>query len=393
MPSQTWMTDVRNATALGAAPFGNRPLNQIVVPGTHDAGCYTNSWGAVVSRTQTQDIAQQLAGGVRYFDLRPCKNEQQFWTYHGPYWGGRLDGGTGILQDVASFMAGAAAGGQELVILNISHFNQFDASDHHRLINEILLRVGPFLVPHRQGTFNLFDAAYDAVLTGAIGGPTSRVAVLYDGALDTALENLCPAMPDGFFKLSPKYVVAGPSQVFLFDQYANQATLAPMQTNQMNKLAQRSSYVFSTRAWPGAAGNWTNNAPYPLPGTGIQGTWHLFSWTLTPQNPVNWWSTGGTVSPLTIARNVANPALEGWFTGNHWPVAVPAVLATRGYDPMQDQRINVIYVDDYASQAHNCLMHGGVCPRAGYAAPVALCDFINRNFNQGGVWPGWAGQY
>ena len=95
-------------------------------------------------------------------------------------------------------------------------------------------------------------------------------------------------------------------------------------------------------------------------------------------------------SPLTAAQNVANPALEGWFTGNHWPT--PAVPLLRGYDPLQDQRINVIYVDDYASQAHNCLIVGNPCPRAGYAAPVALCDFINRFFIAG-AWPGWAGNY
>ncbi|MDJ0892479.1 MAG: hypothetical protein QNK18_14975 [Gammaproteobacteria bacterium] len=389
-----WMTNVRLATAPGASPFAARPLNEITVPGTHDAGCYTNTWGALVSRTQSQNIPGQLAGGIRYFDLRPCKYGQQFWTYHGPYWGGRLDGGAGILQDVATFMStpavAGAAGAQELVVLNISHFSNFDGSDHHRLINEILLRLGPFLVPHNQSAFNLFNSTYDAVLTGAAGGPTSRVAVLYDGALDEAFESLLwPAMPDGFFKLRPKYGGVGPNQLFLFDQYANQATLVPMRNDQMAKLANRANYTFCPNlqpkcmGWPGAAGNWTNNAPYALPPTGIQDTWHLFSWTLTPQNPVNWWATGGTISPMTIAQTVGNPALEGWFTGNNWPIGA----AARGYDPMQDQRINVIYVDDYASQIHNCPA-GGACPRNGYAAPVALCEFINRSW---GAWPGWAG--
>jgi len=388
MPTQTWMTDVRVDTFGGASPFGNRPLNQITIPGSHDAGCYTTTAFSALSRTQTQNIAQQLAGGIRYFDLRPRKNGIQFWTYHGPYYGGRLDGATGIIQDVANFLGGPA-GAQELVVLNFSHFKEFTGSDHHRLIREILARLAAFLVPHNQDAFNLFNSTYYVVLSPpGIVAPTSRVAVLYDGALDQPLESLCPAgLPDGFFQLNPKYAVAAPNQTFLFDKYARRVTLGPMQIDQMAKLANRAAQVFNgdpNTQWPGAGGNWTNNAPYAIVPTGIQDTWHLFSWTLTPQIGIP------PGSPLTAAQNVANPALEGWFTGNHWPT--PAVPLLRGYDPLQDQRINVIYVDDYASQPHVCLMGGGVCPRAGYAAPVALCDFINRHF-VAGAWPGWAGNY
>jgi hypothetical protein len=391
-----WMTDVRAATFGSASPFGNRPLNQITIPGTHDAGCYTTHTPGTfdtAARTQSHNIAQQLAGGIRYFDLRPKKNGLEFWTYHGPYTGGRLDGGVGILQDVANFMTlgpGVAAG-QELVVLNFSHFKSFTGSDHHRLIEEIRARLGAFLVQHNQNAFNLFGSPYNNVLSPpGVLLPASRVAVLYDGALDTPLESLCPTLPDGFFKLNPKYD-AGPNAIFLFDQYANRDTLIPTQNDQMDKLLHRGNYPFSTQPWaagPPPAGNWTNNGPYPAPGTGIQNTWHLFSWTLTPQNLGNFFNPSQTVSPLLAAQNNANPFLEAWFTGNHWPIGV----AARGYDPTQDQRINVIYVDNYASQAHNCLIVGGPCPRAGYAAPVALCDFINRNFIAG-AWPGWAGNY
>jgi len=376
-----WMTNVHAATAGGASPFGNRPLNQITIPGTHDAGCYVNrtpQYLTTLSKTQTQNIAQQLTGGIRYFDLRPCKSGQEFWTYHGPYWGGRLDGGAGIIHDVANFMGGVA-GVQELVVLNFSHFSAFNGADHHRLINEILLRLGPFLVPHNQHAFNLFNSAYDVVLSppGAVA-PVSRVAVLYDGALDTPREDLCPAgLPDGCFELNPKSAVAAPNQTSLFDKYANQGTLAPMQNNQMNKLANRAAQVFSTQPWPGAGGNWTNNDPWAIVPTGILNTWHLFSWTLTPQP----WD-----GPVHAAQTLSNPALEGWFTGNHWPTPLGAAVA-RPYDPTLDQRINVIYVDDYASTLHACAAGGG-CARANYAVPVALCDFINRFFIAA-AWPGW----
>ena len=104
-------------------------------------------------------------------------------------------------------------------------------------------------------------------------------------------------------------------------------------------------------------------------------TWHLFSWTLTPQP---------RRTPLKAAQTTSNPALEGWFTGPNWPIGAPV----RGYDPLQDQRINVIYVDDYGSATH---VHD-VCPMNGWAVPVALCTFINENFIiGGGGWPGWGG--
>jgi hypothetical protein len=372
-----WMTTVRANTAGGAYPFGARPLNEIVVPGTHDAGCYTNNWFHQLGRTQTQTVAGQLAGGIRYFDLRPIPYGGQFWIYHGNAWfgyyGGRVDGAAGILQDVADFMAGAAAGAHELVVLNFSHFRSFNATTHLRLIAEIRLRLGPYLVPHRQDQIDLFNATFDDIRTDA-NGTTSRVAILYDGALDTALEAQIPALPAGFFRLSPKYTQA--RCAFLFDQYAASNTLVAMQNDQMNKLANRNNYPYTTQPWGAFAGNWPANAPWAAPPVGIASTWHLFSWTLTPQP----WGT-----PLNAAQNRSNPALEGWFTGPNWPIGAP----NRGYDPRQDPRINVIYVDDYASATHV----NAASPMNGWAVPVALCRFINEHldFNPGGVWPGWGG--
>lgn len=378
-----WMTAVRTATAASVSPFGNRPLNMITLPGTHDAGCYTDSWFHQMGKTQTQSVVNQLLGGVRYFDLRPIYYNGEFWIYHGGwlagYYGGRMDGPAGIIQDVANFMAGLG-GAHELVILNISHFQGFDANAHQLLIADIVNRLGPHLVPYQQGQANLFNTAYDAIRTNLAGVMASRVAILYDGALDTGREAYITAnvnlLPAGFFTLSPKYAPAA-NQAFLFDQYANVTVLGTMQVDQMTKLNQRNNYAFTTQGWGGGAGNWTANAPYALPATGINSTWHLFSWTLTPF----------PFSPVTTAQNTSNPALEGWFSGNHWPIGAPA----RGYDPLQDQRINVIYVDDYASTVHACAAGAG-CPRNGWAAPVALSEFINANFIPGGpVWPGWAG--
>jgi hypothetical protein len=382
MATNDWMT-------LLNAVIGTRNLHDITIPGTHDAGCYIPQMEPKYSQTQTQDIFQQLYEGIRYFDLRPRKRDREFWTYHGPaYRGGRLDGPAGIFHDVANFMAsGPVAAGQELVVLNVSHFDSFNGDDHRRLINEILNHLGQCLVPNNQTNLSLLNSPYNAVLTAPGGAPTSRVAVLYDGALDTSLQSLSlvqpnGGLPDGFFKLSPKY--AGGNQIFLFDKYADKMDVNRMQTDQMTKLANRAAQRYSTEPWapapPALAAFWTANNPHapPPPGIGILNTWHLFSWTLTPQP----WGT-----PLHYAQTYANPFLEGWFTGNHWPTGIGG--ATRGYNPLQDQRINVIYVDHYRSHQHGGCAAGVGCPRNNFPVPVALCEFINRNFTVA-PWPGWA---
>jgi len=344
-----------------------RPLHQITLPGSHDAGCYTNTWWALQARTQTQNLFGQLGGGVRYFDLRPCKSGDEFWTYHGPYYGGRLDGPAGILQQVNAFMNVLAAADRELVILNISHFyGTFTAADHHRLIAEIQGVLGPHLLPHSQGGVNLFDVPYGNLLADAVGNSQSRVAILYDGAFDTARQNLCAALPPGFFKLTPKYAVQpAANAISVFDQYANQRNVPPMQADQMNKLTNRAAYNYSDAGW--GAFPWVPGAP-----NGVPGVMHLFSWTLTPQ------PFGG---PLAAAQNLSNPALEGAFTGNNWGGAA------RAYDPHIDPMINIVYVDDYFSQQ----VANPASPRDGWAMPVAISDFINQNFNPLAAWPGWGG--
>lgn len=49
-------------------PFANKRLNEVIIPGSHDAGIYGNGKNNVI--TQELDIGQQAAAGVRFFDLR-----------------------------------------------------------------------------------------------------------------------------------------------------------------------------------------------------------------------------------------------------------------------------------------------------------------------------------
>lgn len=379
-----WMTTLWNDATLVPA-FQNRPLSAITIPGTHDAGCYIDrGWvGNMFSRTQTQTVQQQLQGGIRYFDLRPKMYNGEIWTYHGAYYGDRMDGIGGILDQVAVFMNGLLAGDRELVILNISHFSGFGDPDHLALIAEIILRLGAHLVPHPQSGANAVDLFQDQlvnVLTAPAGGAASRVVVLYDGALDRPIETFIndvfagtvavpgavgATLPAGFFVLSPKYAPVA-NQIWLFDWYADAQDVDTLRTNQLAKLRNRTNYRYDNFAgvvparWPGGNANWvTANAV-----GGVASTLHLFSWTQTPQKRTNPFATR---DPVAVAANETNPLLLDVFNN-------PARGWTGvNYDPAVDLKINIIYVDNYAS-----LMHTAVgTPWTGLAMPVAIAARLN----------------
>ena len=304
---------------------------------------------------------------------------RSFWTYHGPFYtGGRIDGPGGILAQVVNFMNGLGANDRELVILNFSHFRRFGNADHAALIAAITGALGNHLVQHTQSAanaLNLFDATYTALLTDpANGNLLSRVAILYDGALDTGREAYITAnvnaLPAGFFTLSPKYAPAA-NPIFLFDQYANSADLAAMRADQLAKLRLRQNYP---QQFSNPPANWPANAV-----GGVMSTLHLFSWTLTPQ-PYS--------DPITAAMNTSNPALPNLFSigarvvnqaNQSHPCLGTDGWAAWNYDPANDFKINVLYVDHYASHSYA----NAASPLNNVAMPVAFA----ARLNSGSVWP------
>lgn len=77
----TWISDRR-------AIIGNRPLPQIVIPGSHDAGAYqiSRGGGAMTSQAQDVDIKAQLLAGSRYLDLRTDMYQDVWYIRHGWDW-------------------------------------------------------------------------------------------------------------------------------------------------------------------------------------------------------------------------------------------------------------------------------------------------------------------
>ncbi|WP_167739861.1 hypothetical protein [Streptomyces griseofuscus] len=125
--------------------IGDRPMNQVVIPGSHDAGTAgitgdsgmcdagdtvgtARKWPALaasMSRTQSGSLVQQLDGGSRYLDLRLCKQDGKWYSYHGgPL--GRLffdapDGKGGVIPGQAREVADwIRAHPKEIVILRVT---------------------------------------------------------------------------------------------------------------------------------------------------------------------------------------------------------------------------------------------------------------------------------
>jgi hypothetical protein len=89
-----WMGDQKDI-------IGQRPLRQVVIPGSHDAASYDDSscpagqcWPggpieAMAAQAQSQDITAQLNAGSRYFDLRFSYSDllvagaKDFYVFHG----------------------------------------------------------------------------------------------------------------------------------------------------------------------------------------------------------------------------------------------------------------------------------------------------------------------
>jgi hypothetical protein len=114
----TWMAD-------RAAKLGGRPLKQLVLPASHDAGMYRVDeieLARLWVQTQSRRIHRQLEDGVRWFDLRLMRVKNHIVLHHGGWKGPRL---AEVIEDIKTFIE---AGRSELILLKFSSFKDFHAS-------------------------------------------------------------------------------------------------------------------------------------------------------------------------------------------------------------------------------------------------------------------------
>lgn len=105
------------------------PVTRLAIPGSHDSGCSGMPWYA---ETQDLNFAEQLARGVRYFDIRVKKKGGDLVIFHGPVNGTDY---VELLYQIDEFMD---AHPSEFLILDFSHFKNDSESEVFRLFDEIV---------------------------------------------------------------------------------------------------------------------------------------------------------------------------------------------------------------------------------------------------------------
>ncbi|KAK0616879.1 PLC-like phosphodiesterase [Immersiella caudata] len=134
--SSAWMS--RDLGTLGC-----RILRHICLPGSHDAGMSRRDGGTVFgtegrTRTQHLDIGQQLAQGIRYFDLRPVISDGQYKTGHYSHISGSFQGANGqSFDEIINQVNDYTDKHSELVILYLSGtYNTDLGPDSYRAFNQ-----------------------------------------------------------------------------------------------------------------------------------------------------------------------------------------------------------------------------------------------------------------
>lgn len=226
---RTWMKD--NYEALKT-----KSLYQITLPGTHDTGTYDLgeipspgnelpqfikwvqqnmpflSSGLIQdwSTAQSQDIEEQLKGGIRFLDLRIAQYQGDFYIHHGVL-GPRL---STVFQQVYNFMSSVE---WELVVISASHMENMDDSSHAQFMQLIEQSLGPFLYKN-------------------VGSSTF---------LATKLLDILQAGPKIIFIYDDSYLASNPSanfwsSDFIYDNYSNTNVIETLVSDQGSKLEQHS---------------------------------------------------------------------------------------------------------------------------------------------------------
>ena len=120
-----------------------KKINEIVIPGSHDSGCYNMSY---LGETQYLTIKEQLDVGVRYFDIRVNKDHDKYVIFHSIINGVEFDP---ILDDIKSFLD---TNNTETLLLDFQHFN--NGADAY-VYEKLSLKLGDYLLSNNTAKNDL----------------------------------------------------------------------------------------------------------------------------------------------------------------------------------------------------------------------------------------------
>jgi hypothetical protein len=161
-----WMADL-------SPIIGQRPLKQVVIPGSHDAGTYGNFPGSVpgffeptnnIAQAQGTDITGQLNAGSRYFDMRATFKDwggnagADYWNNHGSLIS--TDVRLRQMLDQAADWANKPGHEKEILVLQVSMDPNQDLNRAKGICQEFLQHAGsrvllPSMMPGGVGVWDL----------------------------------------------------------------------------------------------------------------------------------------------------------------------------------------------------------------------------------------------
>jgi hypothetical protein len=292
----SWMQD-RLAT------LGPKPLRDLVLPASHDAGMYRSGDPTNISKNQHLTVYEQLRYGIRYFDLRPMlypnNPEGELWVHHGGFGGPLLQV---VLDDVARF---ANEKHRELVILKFSHFHHITTNAYRQLVTMVVDTIGKWLVKSKPNEKRLADVTLNEYVKDK-DAPAVLVVVDNNFAIDNRENGLWVYRN---WNHRDRGNQLDPGDLCVKDSYANTEDFERMRRDQHDKFG-----AFEGIMDQRGGGH---RKPCDL---------FLLSWTLTPKS---------ATTPLQLSRR-ANPSLGQ----NHRLVHQPPSIPNR-----HDKIINLIYVD------------------------------------------------
>lgn len=239
--------------------LGGRQVRELVLPASHDSGMYTSGI-SVIAKTQELSIRGQLEYGIRYFDLRPKYDagDHRIDIQHGGIEGPTL---AEVLLDIQTF----AAGRQELIVIDFSHFEDFgepgDSPGYQLFREQVAAALGTWMIKSKPEGVRLADLTLGELVHGgtailvsvdeawAVDNPTAGFWVFRNARV---WENKQEQYP---------YVVAD-GNLRVYDAYSNTTDYEDMKDDQLGKY----------RVYDGDCAS----------DPGLACDFFLLSWTLTP---------------------------------------------------------------------------------------------------------------
>lgn len=212
-----WMKGVNNSAR----------LDQIMMPGSHDAGmselhhCAPPIGIDGYTKTQSGSIGQQLVDGSRYFDIRVDFDYDALVTYHRTGAGGC--NGQDLIAALDQARAFLVAHPTETAILKFSHIRDYDGHDPaatKQKINALLNNYDAVIYKNSSGTVNLAEVT--------LGNVRGKMILVFDYG-----EYINPSA--GRFSYKDGSSVQTDFNITVYDEYSNTSNYDTMRADQVQK--------------------------------------------------------------------------------------------------------------------------------------------------------------